>query len=393
MKKLFSQAYVIVKEEKWKSLLIMSIVAIFIIVFNIVLGFLMLSNEKNNSYNESKLQNKYFISINDMNYNKLISPKKRLELFNNIEANLNNKSLSYEIIFWGKINENENITANVFCGDAFETICLPLKDGSGFTLLGNNEIILGSNYSSNYKVGDKIPISVNLTSGKETIDFTVVGILKKDSYAFTLSTSAGSYMDLSSIFENSNDMCFIRNPSFDIENLTDSAIGTILFWNEDEELSQELLTPLNNYGYVFQGQELKNNDKAESNINIFSVGCIAITLFLATLLSIGISNSMLFYNKSTEFAAYYLSGASQLDCLKLIVYRSAIILMIPMIVSFAALEIPSIRYIYGETNITGFSYLITIVIVIISMLVTSIPVFLKIKKTSPSDFFREVQEK
>lgn len=369
--KLVKEAYKTLSSDALKSILLVTQIVGFIILFNISLGTVNTANFLSNKVENTNLKNAYYYSYGQGGVQ-------------DISNNEDFKDVTFLNYFCSLYNDTV-ITVYCYTEDFLQENQLEISNGSKIDNLSKNECLVSYDFAKrmNLKNGDTIHLSCDET----TISLFVKGILHRDEQIIKF-TVTGSDLNLKTIYEKPKDTIILV--SYDgVSSQSIKPLPCGIYKNTNELEETEVETKFKKYGEITSFESMLKEEQEENKSIVMLFNSFTTVLFFITFINVMANNFLILRFQEKRFGIYFLCGMSFDGVVKIISLRN---LLLVGISSFIGLSVLS--YIWNYSLIDEFSFNISsvtysLMIVIMFTLVSEIPMYIKMKRIEPIRFFEE----
>ncbi len=383
-------------DNKFTNIIIIMQIFVALLTVNILVGRVQYTYYLKNIIENGSISKAVYFSpspqfvIGAMNNNQTISTDEKVNSISNIDQI--GKIYTTRLIM---PQIDAAIEAYVYNNSIINSIKLPLYKGKWFP----NEqikddripIILSYSMAKFFKVGDLLPIKyVDKNNNTGEMYAQVIGIMNNSNFFLRLG-AGGSKMQLNQIFSRNQFFAIIPYTNINTRMQTFDQFGRILFINNDanrNEAIEKAKNILMNLGHTDTIENMISNYLQSNHKNIIMQSVLSILLLMLAISGVGGSNALLLINQEKEFAIYFMCGLSWGRCILIIIIRSSVLLILPLILSSIATN-ALYWTLFGENMIINvYNIGISVAFVIFIYFISSLSQLIAFYKTSPISIIR-----
>lgn len=367
--KLVKEAYRLLSLDAFKSLLLIFQITAFVVLFNICVGTVITAKSLSNKVENSGLFNCYYYSYGIENPLAVVDESKNVRFFDSFSASL---------------NKNDNLTVFSYPADYLRESNLRLKNGGVCRELGKNNCLIS--YDVYKKTGMKKGDILNIQYGEENISLKIQGVLHYDEQINKFSASGAEGLTLKLLYEKpKNTVIFTESDNFKSSNSTKLKCG--IFENSKNLSDKQVKELFESDGEIHSFSEMLLEEKTENKSIVSFFAAFTVVLMLITMINVSSNNFLALRFCEKRFGIYYLCGMTFSMISVILVIRSLIMLGLSYVLSVGIIML--IRH-FATVDEFAFSIPIILVsfgFVLIFILLSNLPLYIKMRHTAPIQFF------
>ena len=333
------------------------------------MGTVITAKSLSNKLEKSELSTCYYYSYGIENPLAVVDESKNVRFFD-----------SFSVPF----NKNESLTVFSYPADYLRESNLRLKNGTICRELDKNNCLIS--YDIYKKTGMKKGDILNIQYGEENISFKIQGVLHCDEQINKFSASGAEGLTLKLIYEKpKNTVIFTESDNFKSSNATKLKCG--IFENSKNLSDKQVKELFESDGEIHSFSEMLSEEKAENKSIVYFFATFAVVLMLITMINVTSNNFLALRFCEKRFGIYYLCGMTFSMISVILVIRSLIMLGLSYILSVGVIML--IRH-FATVDEFTFSIPIALIsfgFVLISILFSNLPLYIKMRRTVPIQFF------
>ena len=367
--KLVKEAYRLLSLDAIKSLLLIFQITAFIVLFNISIGTVVTAKSLSNKVEKSGLSDCYYYSYGIENSLAAVDESKNVRFFDSFSAPL---------------NKNEDLTFFAYPADYLRESNLRLKNGTVCQELSKNNCLIS--YDLYKKTGMKKGDILNIQYGGKNLSFEIQGVLYCDEQINKFSASGAEGLTLKLIYEKpKNTVIFTESDNFKPSNATKLKCG--IFENPKNLSDEQVKELFESDGEIHSFSEMLSEEKIENKSIVSFFVAFTVVLMLITMINVSSNNFLALRFCEKRFGIYYLCGMTFSMISVILVIRSLIMLGLSYVLSVGVIML--IRH-FAAVDEFAFSIPIVLVsfgFVLIFILLSNLPLYIKMRHTAPIQFF------
>ncbi len=390
--------YMILKNinlNKVKYIIAMFQILLVILIFNFVLGMLQNTRYLSTFYDNSELDRAIYAAAERIPGLAIDMESTIKKVSDVTSVNKNDFGLIANIRFSFKDND-ENLRGLAYNQKLMRSINYSLAEGNKFeksrTDKNNIPVIITSELSSEYSLGDIIKVNLYSKEGNKIIDnLEVIGILETRSNPMVF-TRGGTRVSFQSLFSSDFDTVIMPMESLNDVNYSIHR-GFLMFVEDNLDYSGTITrwkNDLNDIVNIFKVEDTLMYHQEEIRETVILFFSFLILLFFFALSGLGGNNALVLINQQKEYGIYFACGLHWRGCVFMHIIQSLVIFIIPT--TIAAIIIKYSR-IFAEDyiilSINNFIYSLLLIAVI--FILTSIDPIMTLARKSPVSIIRRCE--
>lgn len=239
-------------------------------------------------------------------------------------------------------------------------------------------IVIGSDLSSRYKIGDIVTFSfLNKKAA-------VIGKLERNALVLTIG-AGGSGVDLNDLFSLGNNAVIA---CVNADEISSEMGGTII--KAAPQYRKDVLKSIADVSYTFTFEDLSERAYASNKLLTEMQTVVFVLMMIVCVAGVSSGNLMETINCRKRYAVYFMCGMDWSVCVRITLVESLIKLIIPSVLGYWGFLMWCAEQDLYALRITNLNVFITIILIAAVFFLTALKPLSDIKKTSPVKIISEV---